>query len=191
MTSHKKKLLTIGVTLAALAATGTAVAAVQNEQPHLIPPGAPAGYLAINPNTCRFLHHEIDVMPTATERYARAEDSRDDVKLGCLTNKLNKARLGGPGPRGPRGFTGKTGPAGPAGNNALDGYVQVTATGTGSSVTAQCPAGDVVLGGGSPDEVTGSYPSSTSSWTINRDHLSPKTMTVIATCAIGSGAGLS
>lgn len=183
-----RKILTIGVLAIALAATGTASA---SEQPNTAAAlNLPKGYLQINHATCRFAVPEIDFMMAIGPYYGKtrgnAEDARQDVFNGCIRNKVDKAKLGGPGPRGPRGPAGAAGPAGKSGKDALDGYVQVTATGTGPSVTAQCPAGDVVLGGGSPDETTGSYPSSTSSWTINRDHLSPATMTVIATCAIGA-----
>jgi hypothetical protein len=179
---HRKSII-IGVIAGVLAVSGgAAFAASHGEVANLIPPGAPSGYLTINKGTCRFVHREIDVMPTATERYARAEDSRDDILFNCLRNKSNRAKVGAPGPRGPRG------PAGPAGSGALAGYVQVTASGTGASVTVTCPEGDVVLGGGSPAEFTASYPSSASSWTIGRDHLSPKTLVVIATCATGAAS---
>lgn len=101
--------------LAAVILTGTAAAYASGEHSNLIPPGAPKGYLDINPVTCRFLHPEIDVTPSATERYARAEDSRDDVHFQCLNHRLGKVGLGRPGARGPRGLTGPTGPTGPAG----------------------------------------------------------------------------
>lgn len=82
-----KKLLPV-VVFASLALAGTAVAAT-HESASFIPKGAPSGYLTINPQTCRFIHPEIDVKPNALERYARAEDSRDDVKLSCLTRKVD------------------------------------------------------------------------------------------------------
>jgi len=78
----------IATLLVALTLSAIAVAAT-HETASFIPTGAPAGYLKINPQTCRFLHPEIDVRPNAMERYARAEDSRDDVKLSCLTRKLD------------------------------------------------------------------------------------------------------
>ena len=159
--THRKVTTTIAAGIAALTVGGVAYAA--SEQAQLIPNGAPSGYLAINPQTCKFIHPEIDVKPSPGERYARAEDSRDDAKLSCLTRKINQP---------------KTTPD----VDGVAGYTQVSASGTGQTVTAQCPAGDVVLGGGSPDEVTGSYPSTASAWTVVRDHLSPARMTAIATC---------
>ena len=52
-----------------------------------------------------------------------AEDARHDVKLQCLANRPDRV-------------------------SGVTGYVHVKATGTGHSVTARCPEGDVVLGGG-------------------------------------------
>jgi hypothetical protein len=70
---------------------------------------------------------------------------------------------------------------------AVAGYAQVKATGTGHTVTATCPDGDIVLGGGNlGGEVAGSYPSSNTSWTIVRSHDNHRaTNTAIATCAAG------
>jgi hypothetical protein len=62
------------------------------------------------------------------------------------------------------------------------GYTQVTATGLGKTVSATCPTGYKVTGGGSRSETTGSYPSSNTSWTVVRDHLSPKRLDVTAVC---------
>ncbi len=147
--------------IAGVCAAGSAFAASEQSNAAM---GFPPGYLQINKTTCKFLHHEIDLpLGPTVAKLARAyswDDARHDVKGACQSNK--------PDPDG-----------------TIIGYVQVTAHGAGPSVTAQCPAGDVVLGGGSPDETTGSYPSGVSAWTIRRDHLSPPTMTVTATCAIG------
>jgi hypothetical protein len=181
------KYLSLFLLGAAVIGGGTAIAATEGS--NLIPPGAPAGYLKINPATCKFVHPEIDVRPSPTERYARAEDSRDDVKLSCLTNKIDKARLGAPGPRGPRGLTGATGPAGPAGApGGLSGYVIVSAAINfkQASATVSCPSGDKVLGGGANVEVEGSYPvASGSGWVVTRDHTwgTLKSGSVFATCA--------
>lgn len=187
--SHRK-FLAIGVIAAAIAAaTGVAHGATEASRVAGIAPSQ----FQINPKTCRFLHREIDpVTPKASlfgrvnvviaindlRTYSLYEDMRHDVKMSCLSNHMGQR-----GPAGPAGARGPAGPAGPAGSGGVAGYVQVKATGTGASVTATCPTGDVVLGGGSPDETTGSYPSSQSSWTVNRDHLSPRVLTVIATCA--------
>lgn len=132
--------------------SGVAIAATR-EQPQLTPPGAPSDYFKINPRTCHFAVPEIDVRPTATERYARAEDSRDDVKFHCLANQPTQ------------------------------GYVRVLAQGTHHTVRAVCPKGTHVFGGGSPDEVTGSYPDTNFSWTVVRDHRSPRVLSTWAICA--------
>lgn len=155
-----KRHILIGVTVAAL--TGGATTAIAaSEHANLIPAGAPSGYLAINPQTCKFIHPEIDVRPSATERYARAEDARDDAKLSCLTRKIDSAKVVKPG--------------------ALN-YKSVTATGTGATVTAQCPAGYYVTGGGSHSEVTGSYPTGNDAWVVGRDARSPRVLDVTAIC---------
>lgn len=107
-------------------------------------------YLQINPKTCKFLHREIDQATGPTwknlRRFIVWEDARHDVKLQCLANR-------------------------PDHTSGVTGYVQVKATGTGHSVTATCPEGDVVLGGGNVrGEAAGSYPSTSSAWTVNRAH---------------------
>lgn len=152
-----KKLATLLVVGLLLAAAGTAVAASEHAVPALIPNGAPLGYLSINHQTCKFVHPEIDVKPTPMERYARAEDSRDDVKMSCLANrKPPKATLQ---------------------------YKRVLAVGTGQSVTAGCPSGWLVFGGGSQSEVKGSYPATDDSWTVTRDAQSPTQLGAYAVCA--------
>jgi hypothetical protein len=119
--------------------------------------GLPAGYLTLNPTTCRFAIPERDRAEGPTWRQLRTafdwEDARHDAKTACLAHR--KPRLS---------------------------TVIVTSSGTGAAVTAVCPAGYRVSGGGSPDEVTGSSASSTTSWTVSRDHLSPKTLTAQAVC---------
>jgi hypothetical protein len=155
MTSHKKYVAALAA-LGALAIPTVAIASSTEQTPNLIPPGAPSGYLAINKTTCKFIHPEIDVHPTAHERYARAEDSRDDVKLNCLTNrKQPRARLL---------------------------YTRVLAVGTGHTVTVGCPPGYLVVSGGSQSETTGSYPATDDTWTVVRDHLSPRILDARAVC---------
>jgi hypothetical protein len=159
MTGHKKLLLA-AVAIAALAVPAVASAVSEHANTEQFPPG----YLQINPTTCKFLHKEID-QPTGPtwknlRQFAIWEDARHDAKLNCLTNR-------------------------PDHTAGLAGYVQVKATGTGHSVTATCPKGDVVLGGGiMAGEAAGSYPSTTSAWTIIRAHDNHQaSITVIATCA--------
>jgi hypothetical protein len=149
---HRKAVIAAVAALTALG--GTAYAATTEQAAHsFIPPGAPSGYLQINPRTCRFVHREIDVKPTPNERYARAEDSRDDVKMNCLANRGAQLQ-----------------------------YKSVFASGTGHTVTAQCPAGYYVSGGGSQSETTGSWPVGNDAWTVVRDHLSPRVLGVTAIC---------
>lgn len=166
MTSSKK--LTAAA-VAILALLVPAVAAATSE--HANVNGFPEGYLAINPTTCKFLHPEIDQPLGPTWKNLRTafiwEDARHDKKMSCLTNRVNGAAGGVAG--------------------AVAGYAQVRATSTGQTVTATCPNGDIVLGGGNiSGEVAGSYPSSNSSWTIVRAHDNHQaTITVVATCAAG------
>ena len=163
---HRKRgIIAVGaIMVACLALAASALAAAEH-----VSRGA-----AVNPKTCKFLTPEKDPATGPTWKNLRTyviyEDARHDAKVACLQNHMG----------------GKRGPAGPAGPAGVSGYVQVKATGTTHTVTATCPQGDVVLGGGSPSETTGSYPSSTSAWTVVRDHLSPKRLTVIATCAEAS-----
>lgn len=127
--------------LAAISAAGVAYAGTR-EQPQLIPPGAPAGYLSIDGLSCRFVHPEIDVRPSATERLARTEDSRDDVKFQCLARRHTRYV------RVSRGFD----PQQSAG------------------AVARCPRGYHAVGGGSTVEVAGSYPlRDLSAWVVRRD----------------------
>jgi hypothetical protein len=157
MTGYKKAMLAAAAVVA-LAAPAVASGVGEHANTEQFPPG----YLQINPTTCKFLQKEIDqaTLPTwkNLRQFAIWEDARHDAKLTCLTNRSDHT-------------------------SGLAKYIQVTATGPGHSVTATCPKGDVVLGGGSPSETAGSFPSSASSWTVARDHLSPKALTVIATCA--------
>lgn len=146
---------------AVMLVSAAAARAALHESANYVPPGAPAGYLKIDPATCRFIHPEIDVAPNAHERYARAEDSRDDVKLSCLTRKVDREKVS-PAP-------------------TLQ-YKSVTAFGTGQVVTAQCPAGYYVSGGGSESETTGSWPVGNDAWSVRRDHLSPRRLDVTAIC---------
>jgi hypothetical protein len=164
MTSSKKLAV---AAVAILALLVPAVAAATSEHASL--KGFPEGYFAMNPKTCKFLHPEIDQPLGPTWKNLRTafvwEDARHDKKQSCLTNRVNGAAGGVAG--------------------AVAGYAQVKATGPGQTVTATCPNGDIVLGGGNiGGEVAGSYPSSNSSWTIVRAHDNHRaTITVIATCA--------
>ena len=159
MKSHKKAML---AAVAAVALAVPAVASAMGE--HANAEGFPPGYLQINPQTCKFVHPEIDQATSPTwknlRRFTIWEDARHDAKLSCLTNR-------------------------PDHTGGVTGYVQVKATGAGQSVTATCPEGDVVLGGGNlSGEAAGSYASSSSTWTVNRAHDNNQpTLTVIATCA--------
>lgn len=183
---HRKAL--IATALVALAIPAAAQASGGETANALIPASA----TTINPRTCRFVHKEVDPATGPTWQnlriYTLYEDARHDAKDACLAKHIGKVGVGKPGPQGPAGPRGKQGangaPGAPGAPGGLAHYTQVRASGTGATVTVTCPAGDVVLGGGSPAEFTGSYPSSATSWTIGRDHLSPKTMTVIATCAL-------
>jgi hypothetical protein len=76
----------------------------------------------------------------------------------------------------------------------VSGYQQVSATSTTGSVTATCPPGKVVVGGGGyatnngsgTVSVTGSYPASTSSWIVTAERQSGNggfTVTAFAICA--------
>lgn len=152
----------------------------------------PGGNFAINPATCKFVHPETDYplgMTWSVGKIAFAyEDRRHDVKLSCLTNKLNSRSVGAPGPRGPQGPAGPAGPTGPAGPaGGLAGYVRVSAAINfkQASASVSCPTGKVVLGGGATVEAEGSYPSSDTTWTVTRDNMWGhfKTGTVYATCA--------
>lgn len=149
---HKKAVI-VGV-IAATLATGTAYAASE----HAVPSSA-----QVNPQTCHFTHPERDPATGPTWKNLRTyviyEDARHDAKMACLANHMPKPTL----------------------PPALH-YTQVTATGTGQTVTATCPTGYEVTGGGSKSETTGSYPSSTSAWTVVRDHMSPPKLDVTAIC---------
>jgi hypothetical protein len=155
LTTHRKAaLIAAGVTVLA---TGTAYAAGEHAS------ASPA--TAVNPKTCRFLHREVDPKTGPTWKNLRTyvvyEDARHDAKMACLARHMPK-------------------PVAPV--KVKFGYTQVAASGLGKTVTATCPAGYKVTGGGSRSETTGSYPSSNSSWTVVRDHLSPKRLDVTAVC---------
>jgi len=165
MSGFKKGLLG-AVALVALAVPAVASGVGEHAATKQFPPG----YLQINPTTCRFLHKEIDQATLPTWKNLRQftiwEDARHDAKLSCLTDR-------------------------PDHTGGLAGYVQVKATGPGPDVTATCPEGDVVLGGGIvAGESAGSYPSTSSAWTIVRAHDNHQaTLTVIATCATAPASG--
>jgi hypothetical protein len=158
--SRVKKWTLAAVAVAALAVPAVASGVGEHASAEQFPPG----YLQINPTTCKFLHKEIDQPTGPTLKDLRLfsiwEDARHDAKLSCLTNR-------------------------PDHTAGVAGYIQVKATGPGHSVTATCPEGDVVLGGGIvAGEAAGSYPSTTSAWTVIRAHDNRQaTLTVIATCA--------
>jgi len=75
--------LAVGVILAA------PVVAQAGEQSNIF--NFPAGYTTINPNTCKFAMPEVDKRPSTSERYARAEDVRDDVLFQCIRKLAVKA----------------------------------------------------------------------------------------------------
>lgn len=66
-------------------------------------------------------------------------------------------------------------------------YSRVSATGSTQSVTATCPSGTSVVGGGNQaGEVAGSYPSSSRSWTVVKAHDNhAEAIRVWAVCATG------
>ena len=89
-----------------------------------------------------------------------------------------------PGPTGPTGATGSSGPSGPTGPTGADGvsgWQLIPGTPSADNeeaktVTATCPAGKNVVGGGfltlavtNPDEIviTANYPSSPTVWTVS------------------------
>jgi hypothetical protein len=152
-----------------------AIAAATSSQPayrteaHV---SANSGPNAFDPATCKFLHRERDVVTNIGSiqqkvaqngRYDIAEDARHDAKMNCLTNLVNtlKKKIGSP---------------------ATLLYKTAFATGTGERVTATCPAGYFVTGGGSHSETAGSYEEGSDAWTVVRDHLSPRVLDVTAIC---------
>lgn len=173
--NHRKNTILAGVAVACLAGgAATAIGGTVNTtnealQAHIL--GLPKGYAQINMATCKFAVKEVDVRPSPSEAYARAEDIRHDALDNCLRHRVNSFKVKAPAPDA----------------DGVTGYVRVTATINfkQTSATASCPSGDVVLGGGASVEVEGSYPSSDAAWTVTRDntwgHL--KTGTVYATCA--------
>lgn len=94
--------------------------------------------------------------------------TRDLSKRAVVTLKGNE---GQPGPQGAPGAAGPAGPTGAAGPPGVSGYQVVSATdritnGTVGEVTASCPAGKTVLGGGVSAEnpgvqITASAPAGT------------------------------
>jgi hypothetical protein len=163
--TRRTRLIALAIAVAGLLVPAVAYAAIE----HSDTKGFPPGYLAIHPKTCKFVHHEIDQPLAPSWKNLRTafvwEDARHDAKLSCLTRRVNGAAGGVAG--------------------AVAGYAQVRKTGTGQTVTATCPDGDIVLGGGNVGgEVAGSYPSSNSSWTIVRAHDNHRaSITAVATCA--------
>lgn len=154
MTSHKKRTAAIAAILA-LAIPAVASAAGETANVKL-----PPGYLKINPVTCKFIHPEQDISTGPSwhnlQTYVLREDARHDVKEACLTNrKPPKAQLL---------------------------YQRVVAVGTGHTVTVGCPPGYLVVSGGSQSETTGSYPATDDTWTVVRDHLSPRILDARAVC---------
>jgi hypothetical protein len=163
--TRRTRLIALALAVVGLLVPAVAFAAVE----HLASRGFPEGYLKINPRTCKFLNHEIDQPLGPSWKNLRKafvwEDARHDVKLQCLTRRINGEAGGVAG--------------------AVAGYAQVKKTGTGHTVTVTCPKGDIVLGGGNiGGELAGSYPSSDRSWTIVRAHDNKRgSITAIATCA--------
>lgn len=163
--TRRTRLIALATVVVALLVPAVAFAAVE----HITSSGFPEGYLKINPRTCKFIHHEIEQPRGPRWQNLRTavvwEDARDDVKLQCLTRRVNGEAGGVAG--------------------AVAGYAQVKKTGAGHTVTVTCPRGDVVLGGGNiGGEVAGSYPSDDSSWTIVRAHDNHRgSITAVATCA--------
>jgi hypothetical protein len=155
LTTHRKAALIAAA--AATLATGTAFAAGEHANT------SPA--TAVNPKTCRFLHREVDPKTGPTWKNLRTyvvyEDARHDAKMACLARHMTK-------------------PAAP-----VEGEVRLHPGHrhrAGQDGDGDVPAGYKVTGGGSRSETTGSYPSSNSSWSVVRDHLSPKRLDVTAVC---------
>jgi Collagen triple helix repeat (20 copies) len=115
---------------------------------------------------------------------------------------------GPPGPQGPAGpaglpgpagATGATGPTGPAGSNGVSGYERVmgstasidTGGNTASTVTASCPAGKKVVGGGVTATnalgvaIGASAPTSDTTWSVSASvgfSGTPANITAYAVC---------
>lgn len=164
MTTHKKRALAATIAAICVAGTGTAIASshartVREGAQEARILGLPSGYAAINTQTCKFATTEVDVRPSTSEAYARAEDLRHDALDNCLRRRLNQPTT-----------------------KPTFSYVPVLAVGTGASVTASCPAGYYVVGGGSQHEVQGSYPADDGQWTVTRDPKSPAQLDVRAVC---------
>ncbi|GAA3021114.1 hypothetical protein [Streptosporangium longisporum] len=100
----------------------------------------------------------------------------DDGKPGVQGPKGDDGK---PGVQGPKGDDGKTGPQGPKGADGKDGGALTTYIKTGvinlsndGTPSVSCNSGDVATGGGyhlttmKYFVVTGSYPSSASTWTV-------------------------
>jgi hypothetical protein len=180
--NHRKAFTIIGVALAAIsiAAVTAAVAIAGSSAPVADSARVPTtGPNAINPANCHFLHREVDVVTdlgsleqklAENGKYDIAEDGRHDAKQNCNTNLINKVKkmvenlkqtIGQP--------------------STLH-YMRVLASGTGQTVMVSCPAGFLVMSGGSQHETTGSYAVSNDTWAVVRDHLSPKVLDVRAVC---------
>jgi hypothetical protein len=171
---HHRKLITAAIAIGALAilvpvALATSSTTAFKAEAHV---ASNTGPNAINPATCKFLHRERDVVTnlgtleqklSENGRYDISEDARHDRKMNCLTNLVNTVKKTITQP-------------------AHLHYIRVMAEGTGPNVVIGCPSGYHVVGGGSQSEVTGSYPSTDDTWTIVRDHLSPKVLVGYAVC---------
>lgn len=163
---YRSHLYTLIVVAVVALAVGAGVAHASGESALSVP----ASVLKINPHTCRFATAEVDprvpaagstlrsviAAETANRRYDVYEDARHDAKLSCVAKMA-------------------------AHRGRLD-YQTAFASGTGQTVTATCPAGYYVTGGGSHSETTGSYEQGNDAWTVVRDHLSPRVLDVTAIC---------
>ena len=175
MHTHRKLIVAAAT---ALTMTSTAYAA---DQAHLAGGVIGSGPTAVNAATCKLVHAEVD-LSTGTFQHLRAytlrEDGIHDNVMSCLRRRVFSLKTGAPGPQGP---------AGPAGKNGVSGYVRVSSAINfhQASASATCPAGDVVISGGADVEVSGSYPSTDTTWTVGRDSVwgRQKSGSVYAVCA--------
>ena len=95
---HRKFLAIAAAPLAAIAVAAPFAVAASHartlsegaQEAHIL--GLPSGYARINTATCKFLVPEVDVKPSASETYARAEDLRHDALDNCLRHRLNTAK---------------------------------------------------------------------------------------------------
>lgn len=112
----------------------------------------------VNQDTCKLVTPEKD-HGTKSFRglriYVLQEDAIHDAVMGCLRRHMN----------------------------AGGAYRRVSASGHGQKVVVTCPAKTRVMGGGATSEVEASYPSSDTTWTVTRDHLSDPNLVAWAVCA--------